>query len=135
MLFDRKAEPETILACPRDARPMIKLRVDSTTLDRCEGCGGTWFDAKELARVADDKEVEALASRIPINAVNSPFDCPACGARCVEGRVDEVAVDTCMKCHGVWLDRGELGEAKRLVQTDRIMRSQGPGFRTFLARL
>jgi uncharacterized protein len=36
--------------------------------------------------------------------------CPKCGNRPEETVMDEVAVDICPSCHGVWLDDGELAK-------------------------
>jgi hypothetical protein len=33
--------------------------------------------------------------------------CPKCGARLVEERYHEVAVDRCTECRGIWFDAGE----------------------------
>lgn len=123
------------VTCPLDGRAMQRVDVDGTPIDRCGSCGGTWFDAKELRRVADDKDLEALATRVPILKVVSAFPCPRCAGECVEGHVSEVAVDHCLSCNGVWLDKGELEEAKRLVRVDRVLSGAGAGFRGFLARL
>jgi Zn-finger nucleic acid-binding protein len=132
---DSDVEAEATLECPHDAHPMAKVLVDGVTVDRCTSCGGTWFDEEELRRVAHDKELERLATRVPVNAIDSPFACPRCHGRCVEGHVEEVEVDHCLDCRGVWLDRGELTEAKRQLDAQRLVRMQGAGFRSFLSRL
>lgn len=131
----RKIEVDVLLKCPHDGRAMEKQELDGVTIDRCSSCGGTWFDAKELRRVADDKELEKLATRLPMVKVASPFRCPRCGYECVEGHVAEVEVDTCTECHGVWLDKGELVEAQRMLKTERLLQHAGTGFRGFLQRL
>jgi hypothetical protein len=38
----------------------------------------------------------------------STVHCPKCGGTLVETTFEEVQVDRCDKCHGVWLDAGEL---------------------------
>lgn len=134
-LFESKAQVEIVLECPHDGSALEKRDVDGTIIDRCTTCGGTWFDAKELRRVANDKELEKLATRLPMVKVVSPFRCPRCGFECVEGHVAEVEVDTCTQCHGVWLDKGELAEAQRSLHTQRLLAATGAGFRSFLARL
>lgn len=127
---------EAVLACPRDSTAMAKLTRESITVDTCGTCGGFWFDAKELRAFAQDKDVEKLASRVGEFPRASPLACPRCGAGCVGSHVGEVEVDTCPKCHGVWLDRGELEEAKREAATRRVLDSaSAPGFRSFLDRL
>lgn len=135
-LFERSATiDESVLLCPHDGKELSKLVVESVVIDRCGTCGGTWFDAKELRRVAKDKELEKLATRLPMVRVTSPFLCPRCGHECVEGHVSDVEVDTCVKCEGVWLDKGELAEAKRQLDVRRVVAEQGPDFRAFLAKL
>lgn len=126
---------DAALPCPRDAQPMAKLVADKVTIDRCERCGGSWFDKDELRRVADDREVEALAARIRQVRVPSGFACPRCRGECIQSFVGDVEVDTCVACHGVWLDRRELDEAKRQVQVNRTLAGASPGFREALGRL
>ena len=134
-LFERRVDAEIVLECPHDGSAMEKRDVEGVTIDRCATCGGTWFDARELRRVAHDKELESLASRLPLVKVVSPFRCPRCAHECVEGHVSEVEVDTCTECHGVWLDKGELAEAQRVMRAERLMSAAAPGFRAFLQRL
>ena len=123
------------LRCPRDGDTMGAVTHGKVQVDRCGTCRGTWFDAKELRRVADDREVEKLATRIPIVKVPSGFACPRCGGECVEGQVHEVTIDHCLQCNGVWLDAGELAEAARQVKVERALDGAGGPFRAFLSKL
>lgn len=41
-------------------------------------------------------------------AGTSSMRCPRCDGTLQEARFEEVAIDTCDKCGGVWLDSGEL---------------------------
>lgn len=135
-LFQRAPDADTMtLVCPHDAHELREFEVEGVRIDRCDGCGGTWFDEHELRRVAKDRELEKLATRLPLVKGVSPFRCPRCAGECVEGHVAEVNVDTCTACHGVWLDRGELTEAKRQLDTRRLLAGHSDGFRAFLGRL
>lgn len=107
----------------------------NVVLDRCPSCSGMWFDRKEITLVAHDSELEKLAERVRQFAQPSPFACPRCAGTCVASFVGEVEVDTCTLCHGVWLDAGELQEAKRQLDTQRVLSGTSTGFRTFLRRL
>lgn len=40
--------------------------------------------------------------------------CPRCGGELKEQQVDEVKIDECKDCGGVWLDRGELDQLRRV---------------------
>lgn len=46
--------------------------------------------------------------------------CPKCGRDLEERQFENVKVDVCTDCHGVWIDRGEI----RLLR--HIQQSQGP---------
>lgn len=135
LLHPREGIAEGALACPRDGAALSKLHAHGVVLDRCGKCRGTWFDKAELRRVADDREVEKLAARVREFAEPSGFACPSCGGKCQESFVGDVSVDTCVSCHGVWLDAGEMEEAKRQVDVNRSLANAGPGFRDFLRKL
>ena len=40
--------------------------------------------------------------------------CPRCGAGLKEQHVEDVKIDECEDCGGVWLDRGELDQLRRV---------------------
>ena len=46
-------------------------------------------------------------------AGTSSMVCPRCGGSLKESRVENVSIDTCEKCGGVWLDSGELEQLTR----------------------
>src|SRR5262245_13758998 len=43
----------------------------------------------------------------------STMKCPRCDGTLNESKVEEVSIDTCDKCGGVWLDSGELEQLTR----------------------
>jgi Zn-finger nucleic acid-binding protein len=135
-LFGRSppAQDEPML-CPRDQTMLQQLTQGGVVVDRCPSCRGLWLDKTELKRVAHDSELEKLAAEVRAFREPSPFGCPRCGGACVSSFVSEVELDTCTKCHGVWLDHGELDEAKRQLDVKRAMDASGPGMRAFMGRL
>ena len=42
------------LRCPRDGTPLWEFNVGGVAIDRCNSCGGLWFDAGELATLIDN---------------------------------------------------------------------------------
>ena len=57
--------------------------------------------------------IEKLREKMKVSeeakaAGTSSMICPRCGGALQESKVDEVSLDTCEKCGGVWLDSGEL---------------------------
>jgi hypothetical protein len=43
----------------------------------------------------------------------SSMQCPRCDGSLKESRFEDVSIDTCDKCGGVWLDSGELQQLTR----------------------
>ena len=58
---------------------------------------------REKMRIAEEAKAAGLSS----------MKCPRCDGSLREGRFEEVAIDTCDKCGGVWLDSGELEQVTR----------------------
>ena len=70
-----------------------------------------YFKKQELEllqkkRVQLDEARKQLAQAHP--AGESWMKCPKCGGQMSEVRLDNVMVDTCGQCQGVYFDRGEL---------------------------
>ena len=57
--------------------------------------------------------VEKLREKMKVSeeakaAGTSSMKCPRCDGTLTESKLEEVSIDTCEKCGGVWLDSGEL---------------------------
>ena len=107
------------MQCPACGRALERMTVADVTVDVCRGgCGGIWFDARELGKLDDRDEAagEALldVERDPAVTVDhdAQWGCPRCGhpamTRHFYSPKRAVEVDECPKCAGVWLDAGEL---------------------------
>lgn len=85
-----------------------ELRTQLVRLDFCTYCEGVWCDAEELNKLlmVDDK----LLTNYHQNH-KSGFNCPACGSEMLKTRFqgdDNLELDVCSQCKGIWLDKGEL---------------------------
>ena len=65
--------------------------------------------------------IEKLRAKIKVAqeakaAGTSSMICPRCGSPLKESRFDEITIDACEKCGGVWLDAGEL---QQLTQREK----------------
>ena len=66
-----------------------------------------------------DKElIEKLRAKMKVAeeakaAGLSTMQCPRCDGTLKESKIEEVSIDTCDKCGGVWLDSGELEQLTR----------------------
>lgn len=65
----------------------------------------------EYFRRQEQELIEKMRSKL--NAANAPagdVDCPKCDGKLVETDYENIKIDVCNKCTGVWLDAGELAQ-------------------------
>lgn len=105
--------------CPRCAgnlnQEILKETNISIEVDRCEGCGGTWFDKGELNKVEEVIEPVFFEMRKIPSEIDqlAALHCPTCELspmllKAEHHRDEKVIIDYCDTCYGVWLDKGEL---------------------------
>jgi hypothetical protein len=75
--------------------------------DRRKGLEEEYFHRK------NQELIEKLREKIKVSeaakaASTSAMECPRCHGALRESKVDDVSIDVCEKCGGVWLDSGEL---------------------------
>ncbi len=129
--------PHTDRVCPHCDRVMISVDLhigDGFFIERCEGCGGLFFDPDELEGVfeasvsqvfeADLERMAVLTEESATNYSNVKYvKCPVCREimnRRNYGARSGVIVDTC-KMHGVWLDAGELRRLLHWVKAGGLL--------------
>lgn len=103
--------------CPACREPMIVAERDRIELDCCPACHGLWADAGEIELLAERLGVPAGTfdpRRFPLSGIAEKLRlCPRCdrpmGKVCCDP-AQEVAIDRCPQGHGLWFDRGELGQ-------------------------
>ena len=83
--------------------------------DRRKGIEEEYFHRK------NQEAIEKLRARIKVAADAeaaglSSMKCPRCDGSLKETKIEEVSIDTCDKCGGVWLDSGEL---EQLTKKDK----------------
>jgi Zn-finger nucleic acid-binding protein len=110
------------LTCVKCTSVLDKARVGDVEVDLCPSCGGLWLDHGEIERIGRGKtdEMDKLRSALvgsaaPDAASDTQNSCPACPGQLKEVVLGPVHVDYCTKCHGVFLDKGELDEAVKAV--------------------
>lgn len=121
------------MECPRCQSPQTLVEVtldEDVVVDACRGCKGIFFDKDELGTFLH------LSKDLPdyktlMASAEPSFPCPKCKAQMRElhyVKGSDLAVDTCEGCEGVWLDGGEIGEARALAEAQdlpklRLLRS------------
>jgi Zn-finger nucleic acid-binding protein len=100
--------------------------VDETEVDRCPNCEGIWFDRTELGHLLDSQEeaVQPLMKGEDTDDKNRVLGaCPRDGAkmlRVLSARNNEIVIDSCVACKGIWLDGGEFRRIKQAQPQIRL---------------
>jgi|SRR5215203_2098963 len=82
--------------------------------DRGKNLEDAYFHRKDQEAIEKLREKIRLAAQAK-EAGASSMKCPRCDGTLKEVMIETVAIDTCDKCAGTWLDSGEL---EQLTRTD-----------------
>ena len=107
------------MECPRDGTALIEEHLHGIEVDHCLTCNGRWLDHHEL----DELEATTSASEaerratIQFSERGSELKCPVCGEEMIafNYRAYELELDTCRNGHGFWLDAGEEGTVRDII--------------------
>lgn len=81
-----------------------------TLEDRAHALENEYFHRRE------QELIEKMRAKLAAEATEaSALQCPKCHGNLVESDFENIKVDVCNNCHGVWLDAGELA---RVVHHD-----------------
>jgi Zn-finger nucleic acid-binding protein len=115
------------LNCPRDGQTLKIEHHHDIEVDHCPECNGRWLDhhqLDELEATVNSTEAERVAT-IQYARRDSELDCPVCGKRMTafNYRAYNLELDTCDEQHGFWLDAGEDGRVRDIIE-ERIKNLQ-----------
>jgi Zn-finger nucleic acid-binding protein len=104
------------MQCPDCEADLKTEKVGLVEIERCGGCGGTWFDEGELGKVrATMHPPEAEQTFTPTHVPAGP--CPRCQHTVlVGGFVAPTPVGRCPRCRGIWVSK-PIGAAKDRTAT------------------
>lgn len=113
------------MRCPKCRADMEQIDYEGTEIDRCESCGGMWFDAGEIEQLRDKQAAAVIdtgnkRSGKDKNALDD-YACPRCSGtmvRVVDPRQPHIWFETCGACHGSFLDAGELRDMSGVTIAD-----------------
>lgn len=107
-----------VLPCPKCAKAMHRIEFESVAVDRCESCGGLWFDLLEHRHLRDEfPNADALDTRPapPISEEDQNkaplLGCPRCRVqmtRLKDTDRRDVIYDYCAVCKGTFFEAGEF---------------------------
>ena len=110
------------LTCVKCTSVLDKARVGDVEVDLCPSCGGLWLDHGEIERIGRGKQADMdqlrkalTGSTAPDPASDTTTSCPACPGQLKEVDLGPVHIEYCGKCHGIFLDKGELDAAVTAV--------------------
>ncbi len=106
--------------CPRCHSELVAEMHLAIEVDRCPSCNGRWLDHHEL----DELEATTGASEAERRATitfgerKSELDCPVCQKLMTSFnyRAYNFEMDACTDEHGYWLDAGEDGRVRDIVE-------------------
>ena len=80
--------------------------------DRRKGLEEEYFHRKNQEAIEKLREKMKISEEAKASGI-STMRCPRCDGNLAESKFEEVLIDTCDKCGGVWLDSGELEQVTR----------------------
>ena len=99
-----------------------------TTIDRCTGCGGLWFDLGEAESLRGEWMSEVLDSGdVSVGRANDKItdcNCPRCGKKMEhfqDASQPHIGYEACTE-HGMYFDAGEFTDYKYETLLERITR-------------
>jgi Zn-finger nucleic acid-binding protein len=119
------------MQCAKCKTEMTAIDIDGIEVDRCDGCGGMWFDLgeKEALKASTHKDAERIDIGDPSRGERQneirDIDCPRCNTGMVKLSHHEqrhIEYERCATCGGVYLDAGEFDDLRDLTPGERARR-------------
>ena len=108
----KKIETEKKYECHKCWVEMEKKEIDvfgpNIIIDVCPKCHGIWLDKGELEKILKDRKLTNYLTKHIGTKSRSPMVCPRCGMTMDFEKADDIDVDVCLYCGGVWLDEREI---------------------------
>lgn len=105
--------------CPKCQAELHEMRIEGVDLDFCSSCLGIWFDKDEMAFMAELPVDVPDASESEKDARKTDDNCPRCGEIKLEemtfAYMEDLLIDRCPQCQGIWLDKGELPKVEKIA--------------------
>lgn len=118
------------MKCPACVNNLTEITAGDIHIDICKGgCGGVWFDEGEIKKFDEEAELaadvifktETTGSRKTDG--KSLRKCPRCPDQVIVRQFydpkNQVEINQCWHCSGIWLDRGELSTIRTQFKTSQ----------------
>ena len=111
------------MKCPRCSVDLVAHYQHGIEIDICSGCNGRWLghDELEALEATVPSTPEQRRATIQYSRRQSEFLCPVCSKQMVSFnyRAYSLELDACEDDHGYWLDAGEDGKIRDIIE-DRV---------------
>ncbi len=108
--------------CPHCHSDMAQVEHGGVEVESCPACGGIWLDVTVIRRLIREGDQDGVRAGLFTDPnLSSPLACPRC-----EGApplmevgfvgVDEIDLDICKTCHGVFVPDDEAQAITRLLK-------------------
>ena len=113
------------MQCPKCGGTLQAVVQDSIEVDRCDQCGGLWFDRLEADRLLKARGSEAVdVGDVKVGEqqnLQGKIECPRCHTqmiRMVDLEQHHIWFESCPVCYGKWFDAGEFADLKHDTVVD-----------------
>jgi Zn-finger nucleic acid-binding protein len=119
-------DPDTTRPCPKCSAPMKTDETADVPVHSCPSCQGLWLDVLVLecvtgpSRTADltlDALIRTFTAVHGADTRPSELGCPTCKAKLSVCDHQDVEIDLCFSCRGIFLDPGEIEALTKLHST------------------
>ncbi len=115
-----------MLTCPNDSTALVSVQIENVTLDQCPTCGGYWLQRGELETLGERHDAHLDPITVGrVGTIDSKRKCPLDGTQLVQHEFVEhtgIKIDQCPTCQGIWLEKFELSNLLRYLDTEGIHR-------------
>ena len=104
--------------CPKCQEEIHEMKLEGVEVDFCSSCKGIWFDGDEMAFIMELPFDMPQIEEVKKEATKTDFKCPRCGDKLEEMRFvqsNDLLVDRCPSCRGIWLDKGEYSKVEDIA--------------------
>ena len=95
-------------------REEIEIPGPNVLIDICPKCKGIWLDKGELNKLLRDRKLSDYLTKHIGTQSKSKLICPRCGKLMDIETAEDVEIDVCLGCNGVFLDHGELAKLNEI---------------------
>ena len=99
------------MKCPRDGSVLSLQESELVVGQVCTKCAGVFLEEKGVSVFRYNHETSVLEKIFQLpSQIDSSISCPSCNAYMMIAYVDDVEIDLCEKCRGIWFDKREMSK-------------------------